>query len=326
MAPLTLFEEPAPPPLIVEPVALMRLAQLDQIEELEEAMERYGLAPHDFWCETKFNGWLVQSAGGRLFSRRGKELTEKFPEIARFMSVFTTEHLVGELVYWTPDGIMHEPSVTSVAGTADPEEAIEKLENLPGHFEMILFDAIAVRGYDIARLSTEERREILIETVKPSASVRITDIYPYSKWPEIYEEGIARQGDGVVFKNRHSPYVWRPSGKPEAKPAGTWYKLKPMSSDEFVVYDTSYGPKGKLLLHLGQYHHGELIEIGTVGNLSGEMEREMLKMISKGPFVVEVGYLARYPEPPGPLQDPRFLRVRLDKEIEDAELPSKYAP
>lgn len=326
MAPLTLFEEPAPPPLIVGPVSLMRLVEIEDIATLHQAMEDHNLNPVDFTVETKWNGWIVQSAGGRLYTRRGKEITANFPEIADFVSPYTTEHLAGELVYWSPDGIMEEPNVTRVAGTKDPREAIAKLESLPGHFEYILFDIIAARGYDISRLSTEERRDILLETVDPQGPIRISPIYPYDQWEKVYREGVSRGGDGAVFKNIHASYVWRPVGQTEARPVGVWYKLKPELTDDFVVYGSSFGKKGKLLIHFGQYHKGELIEVGAVNNFSEETEKEMKTLLAKGLFVVEIGFTSRYSDPPGRLQDPRFLRVREEKEPEDAVLPEKYAP
>lgn len=314
MAPLTLFEEPAPPPLIVGPVALMRLVEIEEIGELDLAMQRTGLTPSDFTVETKWNGWLAQTAGGRLYTRRGKEMTKNFPEISDLMSIFTTEHIIGELVYWSPDGLMEEPNVTRVAGTKDPQEAIEKLESLPGHFEYILFDIIAARGYDISKLSTEERRDVLLETVEPQGPIKISPVFPFEKWPKLYKEGVRSGGDGAVFKNRHASYVWRPLGETEARPVGTWYKLKPALTDDFVVFDTSYGRKGSLLLHLGQYHEGELIEIGAVNNLSQEMEKEMLSLVKKGLFVVEVEFTSRYPDKTWIL------------EPEDAVLPERFVP
>lgn len=83
MAPLTLFEEPAPPPLIVEPVALMRLGQLEEIEELDAAMRRYDLGPADIFCETKLNkrkGRMLR--GTRPFREEGVKGQLKYSRIA----------------------------------------------------------------------------------------------------------------------------------------------------------------------------------------------------------------------------------------------------
>ena len=318
---------PAAPPLIVAPVALMRLVEIDDIGELESDMDRLELGPEDFGAETKFNGWLVQAAGGRLWSRRGKELTAKFPDIAAAVAPYADAHLAGELVYWTPEGRMDEPTVTTVAGTKDPAEAVAKLRALPGRFEYVVFDALAIEGREIAPLPTAARREAILETIHPEGPLRISAIYPFSEWEGVYEQGVDVGGDGVVFKNLRAPYLWRPLGKPEPRPVGTWYKLKPVSTDDFVVYQLARGPKGRLLLVFGQFHEGRLVPIGQVDNLSSEDEAEAIERMKKeGPFVVELEFQGRFPEPPGALQHPRLLRFRPDKNPEDAVLPDRYAP
>lgn len=325
--PLTHFGNPAPPPLIAGPVALMKLVEVDDVSEIMDDMRRMRLGPDDFSAETKFNGWLVQCAGGRLYSRRGNlELTRNFPEIARDVARYTAEHLAGELVYWTPEGLMDEPSVTRVAGTRDPREAVAKLRALPGRFEYVLFDAIAARGQDISRLPTDERQEILLRTVAETESVKISAAHPFEEWEAVYEAGVAAGGDGVVIKNRHAPHVWRPLGQSEPRPVGHWYKLKPVLTDDFVVFGTLRGPKGKLLVRYGQFHEGQLVEIGQVNNFSKRTEAEILERIQEGPFVVEFEFQGRFPDPPGALQHGRFVRFRQDKEPEDAVLPERYAP
>lgn len=323
--PLTLFEEPARPPLIAGPVTLMKLIEADGVGEIEATMRRLRLGPEDFSAETKFNGWLTQAAGGRLYSHRGLELTSKFPDIAAAIAPYTREHLVGELVYWNSDGTMKLQTVGSVATTKNDREAHAKLRALPGHFELVLFDAIALGGYEIARLPTHERYEALLGTVRPEGPLRISQFHPFRDWKQVYEAGIAAGGDGVVVKNLHAPYVWRPLGESAPRPVGAWYKLKPSLSDDFVVFGSSRGPKGKLLAHIGQFHEGQLVDLGTVNNFSSEIEDGVLDRLARGPFVMEIEFTSRF-EDTGALQHGRFLAFRDDKDVRDAALPSRYAP
>jgi hypothetical protein len=307
--------------LISGPVSLMRLQEVDTIEEVMAKAIDVG----NITVETKWNGWLVQSAGGRLYSRRGKELTGKFPHIARLVAPLTKEHLIGELVYFTPDGHMDEPSVTHVAGTKDVREAVRKLEELPGHFEYIVFDVLAAAGRDLSTLSLSDRRAILEECLS-GTGLQISEPHPFDDWEGLYESGVAAGGDGVVFKNINAPYLWRPLGETEAKPSATWWKLKPVHTDDFVVYELTTGPKGRTILVFGQYHGGRLIPVGQVNNLSRDMEVEVTRRMKDGPFVVELEFLTRFPGHPGALQHPRFLRFREEKEPEDATLPDRHAP
>jgi ATP-dependent DNA ligase len=323
----SLFGEPASPPLVEGPVALMRLVEIEDISELLQDMRRMHLGPEDFSAETKFNGWLVQAAGGRLWSRRGNvELTQKFPEIAAAIAPYVADHLIGELVYLSPEGIMIEPVVTSVAMTKDPREAVAKLRALPGRFEYILFDALALRGLQTAQYETWVRQTLLLESVAQQGPLRVAPVFPFEEWERIYEAGVAAGGDGVVLKNRRAPYTWRPLGEPEPRPVGRWYKLKPALTDDFVVYETGRGPKGRLLMVFGQFHQGVLVPVGSVSNLPKSEEAEVLELMARGPFVVELEFQARFPDPPGALQSPRFLRFRPEKRLEDAILPERFAP
>ena len=71
---------------------------------------------------------------------------------------------------------------------------------------------------------------------------------------------------------------------------------------------------------------GDLVPVIELDNLSSENEEEILEALEKGPIVVEVEFTSRYPGPAGPLQDPRYIRRRPEKEPEDALLPDQYAP
>lgn len=303
-----------------KPVALMRLVEAEEVEEVLEYV-----TPEDLSVEMKFNGWLVQAVRGRLYTRRGKDLTRKFPAIIETLRHYPKAHLVGELVYWNENGVMEEPAVTHVAGTKDPEEAAAKLEELPGRFQVILFD-ILYNGRDLAKRPTWERRQILEATVEPTEDVELSKVFAFEEWERVYRRAVKLGGDGVVFKNLGAPYDWRPLGQTESRPVGYWWKLKPVKVDDFVVYDVTRGPKGSLLALLAQYWEGELLPVGKVNNFSAEVAQEVLDRLEEGPFVMEVAYQSRFPKPPGKLQHPRFERFRDDKGPEQAELPARYAP
>lgn len=310
--------------LIKDPVALMRLVEVDSPSDLDLAIVRAGLGPQDVMAETKFNGWLTQAAGGRLYSRRGKDLTDKFHRIAKLIAPFKKEHLIGELVYFDENGMMIEPAVTEVAGTKDPREAARKLRSMPGTFDYVVFDVLAADGEDISKAPTSARREVLEECFGDSG-LTLSNPQPLSLLGAVYDQGVKLGGDGVVVKNLNAPYTWRPLTKTEARPSGTWWKLKPSSTDDFVVLGGHYGPKGSLLATVGQYHDGQLIAVSDVGNFSAETAKEMIRRITHGLFVVELEYTSRFPDSPGALQHPRFVRFREDRNPESVSLPEKYA-
>ncbi len=311
-----------------EPVALMRRVGVCDVEEAKAAMEARDVPPDSLMVEPKFNGWLTQVVNGRFWSRRGKELTRKFPEIESQIKGFKRDHLLGELVYWGPNGYMEEPAVTHVAGTKDPASAVRKLREVEregGQFQLVLFDVIAVNGRDISQQSTAERADMLDKMVRQETQdVAFSPIYDLSSWKTVYEDNLCLGGDGVVLKNPEAPYLWRPLGEHEARPHGYWYKLKPSSTDDFVVRGTHRGPKGKLLLELAQYHKGKLVFVSDMNNLSMKKEEEVLRRLKRGALVVEVEFQSRFPDPPGALQHPRFVRFRDDKNPRDVTLPGEY--
>lgn len=310
--------------LITGPVALMRLVTIETISDLDRIMTKMGLPPQDTSVETKFNGWLVQAAGGRLYSRRGKDLTDKFPRIAKLIAPFKKEHLIGELVYFDENGVMQEPAVTAIAGTKDHREAVRKTKEMPGHFDYMVFDVLAVDGKDITEHPTSARRAVL-EDCFCNSGLTLSNPQPLSLLQKVYDQGIAVGGDGVVIKNLRAPYFWKPFGQSEATPVGYWWKLKPAFTDNFVVTGVHYGPKGRLLATLSQYHKGQLVDVSDVGNFSAPVAKEFIQRISKGLFLVEIEYLSRFPDSPGALQHPRFIRFRDDQDLESAQLPKKYA-
>ncbi len=309
------------------PVSLMKLVEIDGILEAVSDMEACGLTEDDLMIEHKFNGWHVQVVDDRIWSRRGKsDLTLKFPEIARQVKRFRRDHLIGELIYWGPAG-MEEPAVTTVAGTKDIGEALEKIEMLPGTFQIVLFDVLAIDLEDLTEASTQHRREELEGLVgRQTWELALSPVDEFRHWRAVYEENVSLGGDGVVLKNRLAPYIWRPLGKHEASPMGTRYKLKPTKTDDFVVAGAHPGPKGKLVLELAQYHDEEFVPVSEMSNLSREDEAEFKARLKRGPFVVEVEFQSRFLDPPGALQHPRLTRVREDKDPEDIVLPERYAP
>lgn len=308
-----------------EPVSLMRLVEIDEAGTAVQSMKAQGHTARDIMTEPKFNGWLVQIVNGRIWSRRGKELTRKFPDIARHVSRLRGDHLLGELVYWGDQGYMEEPAVTHVAGTKDPEKAVAKLRAMPGWFQVALFDIIAEKGRDISDRPTADRRAVL-ETVAPPDSwdLALSPVYDFSDWKDVYDQNVCMGGDGVVLKNAFAPYTWRPLGEREARPSGTWWKLKPTSVDDFLVIGTHRGPKGRLIVELAQLHQGKPVFVSDMSNIARKLEPIFERRARKGVFVVEVEYQSRFPDPPGALQHPRLVRIREDKNPRDVTLPDRY--
>jgi len=197
------------------------------------------------------------------------------------------------------------------------------MKEMPGHFDYVVFDVLAADGHDITDQPTSVRRAVLDECFCNSG-LTLSNPQPLSMLQKVYDEGVAAGADGVVIKNLRAPYLWKPFGQSEVQPVGYWWKLKPAFTDNFVVTGVHYGPKGRLLATLSQYHRGQLVDVSDVGNFAAPVAKEFIQRITKGPFLVEIEYLSRFPDPPGALQHPRFIRFREDQDLDSAQLPAKY--
>lgn len=321
--------------LIEGPVALMRLTEVRyedfQSKGIAALPSKVRLEEDSISVEKKYDGWLSQCARGRLYSRRGHELTQNFVPLARELADFRAEHLIGELVYWDhTNGKMQEPAVTRIAGTSDPNEAAEKLKELEetGFFQFIVFDLLAHDGRDISKSRFEDRRKILEELIESEddrrSRVTRSSIYDLSEWSRVFQASLVIGGEGVVLKNLEAPYFWNPIGQREPRPSGVQWKIKAVRSDDFVVFAWRKTDKGRISVRFGQFCRGELVEVGEVNNLSREREKEVVALLERGPFVAEIGFQERFPRYPGRLRNPAFRRIRPDKPIESATMPPEY--
>lgn len=309
---------------MVKPVALMRLTQIDDPDEL---LKEHGR--DDLVVEEKLDGWKGQvvKEGGkvRLYSRRGQEVTGNFSEIAEALSGLPDGTLAeGELVYWQ-DGKQDIGKMTSLANSL-PEKSRKLAKDLPGEVRLHLYDILWKGGKDISGKPFSERRKALQEAVKPSGGIQLTKEYPFSSWQEAMKKAVGSGGEGIVIKLKSAGYEWKPSGQREPKPSGKMWKYKggagKSDSDDYVVYDWKEGDKGKLKALFGQYYKGKLYHISEISNFSEENEKEIKKRLEKGPFVVEIVFQERVPKG---LRHQKFERFRDDKKPKDATMNEFHA-
>jgi ATP-dependent DNA ligase len=331
----SLYPELGAPALASGPVALMRVVEVDYPEferkGLEALPSRVELSEDTVVVEKKYDGWLCQTAGGRLYSRRGIELTENFIPIAKELSGLRGSHLVGELVYWDHRiAKMVETNVTRVAGTESPAEAGRKFRELEtsGFFQIVFFDVIAADGEDVSKAPFEKRRKLLERLIdtEDDRRERVTrsSVHDFSEWKRVFQATLSMGGEGVMLKNSQAPYLWNPLGQREPRPSGVQWKVKAKRSDDFIVFGWKKTEKGSVSLRFGQFCRGELIEVGDVNSLSSGTEKEVVALLAKGPFVAEIEFQERFPKHPGRLRNPVFVRVRLDKPIESVTMPEEY--
>lgn len=146
--------------------------------------------------ELKLDGYRAQAirddAGIRLLSRRGKDLTKKYPLVSRGLldTIEVGTALDGELVAFDDEGQL---SFNALQNAASGTRVI-----------FFAFDVLVNEGKDVKALSLRERKDLLKSILNPSHHVQLADHFggPVSR----FLEGLKQVGgEGVVAKRARQP-------------------------------------------------------------------------------------------------------------------------
>jgi bifunctional non-homologous end joining protein LigD len=318
--------------LRVEDTALM-LA-----ETREEPFSRDG------WIfEVKLDGYRMRAAcqDGEpiLYSRKGLDFTESFPEIARAVKAIPFEGVIldGELVVTNDAG---HPNFNMLQARAKLGAREARRAAIESPATLYVFDLLAFAGFDLRKLPLVKRKEILKKVLPETGPLRYSE--HFEKNGEALYEQVMRLGlEGVMAKKADSPYR---DGR-----SGDWLKIRADKIDDFVVVGFTKGKgsrSGFGSLHVGAYKDGKLVYCGRAGSgFSGaqldEVSATLSQLVRKTPPCEppEGGALpkgsdhtwvepklvcdVRYKEitKDGLLRQSVFLRFREDKKPEDVVMP-----
>src|SRR6266849_1231231 len=298
----------------------------------------------DGWVfEVKLDGYRMRAAcqDGEpiLYSRKGLEYTESFPEIARAVKAIPFEGVIldGELVVLNEAGRPNFNMLQARARLGAPEAKRAAIE---APATLYVFDLLAFGGYDLRKLPLVARKAILQKILPPTGPLRYSEHFE-KNGEALYEQVVNLGLEGIVAKQADSPYR---NGR-----SSDWLKIRADRIDDFVVVGFSK-PKGSRggfgSLHVGAYKDGKLIYCGRAGSgFSGaqldEISAELLSLVRKTPPCEppEHGALPKGPdhtwvEPKlicdvrykeitkdGLLRQSVFVRFRDDKKPEDVMMP-----
>ena len=223
-------------------------------------------------------------AGGvRLQGRSGADWTAQFPELAAALQgsgrVFDGELVVLE------DG---RPSFPAV---------MRSLRSGRGLVHYMVFDCLAANGRDLRPLPLDERRQEL-GGLRQGPYVHKVDAVP-GAGVALYRTACESGLEGVVAKRRDSPYI---GGK-----SGLWRKIKCWRRIRCVVLGVE-SAKGEIRkVRLGLAQGGEVLGVGSVGNLGRAAAEELRLRLRQGPVLADVAYLD-WTEG-GQLRHPRWLGI-----------------
>jgi len=298
----------------------------------------------DGWIfEVKLDGYRMRAAcqNGEaiLYSRKGLEYIESFPEIARAVKSLPFEGVIldGELVVTNDSG---HPNFNMLQARAKLGAREAKRAAIEAPATLYVFDLLAFGGYDLRKLPLIKRKEILRKVLPETGPLRYSE--HFERNGEALYEQVERLGlEGIMAKKADSPYR---SGR-----SADWLKIRADRIDDFVVVGFTKGKgtrSGFGSLHVGAYNGGKLVYCGRAGSgFTGaqldEVSAQLQALVRKTPPCVppsgsqlpkgsdhtwvepQLVCDVRYKEltRDGLLRQSVFLRFRDDKKPEDVVMP-----
>jgi len=173
--------------------------------------------------ETKFDGYRIGAALDRgaatLWSRNGKDWTDRFPAVARAVERLPagTALLDGEVAAVLPDGrTSFQALQRSFGGSGAP-------------LLYLVFDLLHLDGEDVGALPLLERKrrlEELLARAGDAGPIRLSR-HVTGDGAGVHREACRRGLEGIVSKRAGAPY--RPSRN------GDWLKVKCVQRQELVI-------------------------------------------------------------------------------------------
>jgi len=218
----------------------------------------------DWLFEIKWDGYraiaFIEKGKTRLYSRNQNDLTSQFPELKDLPKSIKAETAIldGEIVALDEQGHSSFSLMQQRTGFRSHGRRVAGQSGLP--IAYYVFDLIYIDGYDLRRVSLEDRKQVLAQIVSPSEQVRYSEHF-LEHGKGLFEAARQQGLEGILAKQRGSCYEERRSRE--------WLKLKVTQTVDCVVGGYT-DPEGSRLhfgsLVLGLYNeNGQLKHIGQVG-------------------------------------------------------------
>ena len=213
--------------------------------------------------EIKWDGYravsFVQDGKVRLVSRNQNDLTREFPELHELSKSIKAKNAVldGEIVVLDDEGRASFSMMQQRTGIRKGGRRTGARRDLQVVY--YVFDLIYADGYDLRRVSLEQRKQALAQIILPNELVRYSDHFPQGL--ALFEVAKKKGLEGILAKKRASHYEERRSHE--------WLKIKVTQTVDCVVggYTDPEGSRqyfGSIVLGLYD-KKGQLIHVGQAG-------------------------------------------------------------
>jgi bifunctional non-homologous end joining protein LigD len=232
--------------------------------------------------EPKFSGIralaYVLNGTVKLYSRRGLDLTHRFPDLAASLAKQDSDMIIdGEIVALTAEGRPSFQLLQQRSGLISPEGFARQNREIPIQF--YAFDMIATGQHSIINLPLSERKSILKKKFVRFSNLRLVDNLS-GDGVKAFNTCINYGLEGLMAKRLDSTYQVGHRSK-------DWLKIKAIHSSEFVIcgFTEGHGSRkssfGSLVLGYPENGQKKLTYAGCVGSGFDENELEMLAGLMK---------------------------------------------
>jgi bifunctional non-homologous end joining protein LigD len=304
---------------------------------LAERTDRPFSAP-GWLFEVKYDGYrLLADAGAEgaaLYTRNGRPLTERFPDLARTLAALPVDHAVldGEVVALDAEGRPSFQRLQQRVHLTRPDEIARAAIENPVAYQV--FDLLGFGDRDLRDLELATRKQLLAKLLPPVGPLRYAEHFE-ERGEEVYAQVEALGLEGIVGKRADSPYK---SGR-----SPLWKKVRSLETADLVVVGFTQ-PAGSRsgfgALHLARAEGEDFVYAGRVGTgfsdaLLVELRSALEKLRRDTPpcrnaprartdrwveprLVCEVRYTEITGD--GLLRQPVFVRMRDDKTPQETAL------
>jgi len=215
--------------------------------------------------EIKWDGYravsFIENGNVRLVSRNQNDLTPRYPELRDLPKYIKAQSAVldGEVVVLDEQGRSSFSLMQQRTGIRTHGRQASPRHDLPILY--YVFDLIYLDGYDLRRVTLQERKRVLKEILTTGEIVRYSDHYPGEQGRALFDVAKQKGLEGILAKKRNGCY--------EERRTSEWLKIKITQTIDCVVggYTDPEGTRqyfGSLVLGLYK-DQKKLIHVGQAG-------------------------------------------------------------
>lgn len=188
----------------------------------------------DWLAERKHDGVRAYTKDGRLYTRRGNDITARLPEID------PPEHHVldGELV--AIDGNEIAPFETTLRRVQTEDRF--KVDLLADRYpaRLVVFDALFINDGDVRDKPLTERQALIGPSIPETSGIVETTVH--SDGLNLWDQATDRGWEGIMLKDPDAPY--------RGKRSDDWLKVKDWKQDTFRILDYEHTDDGGFVIYV----------------------------------------------------------------------------